>query len=159
MPDDQDHDERRRQRLIEELQVAAREHDPVPPSLTEAAIAAFSLRRMDAELAELLADSTSDPVPAGIRGPGTARSLSFAVGDVSIEVDVVESGALRRLVGQLLPPAPARITVRHERGSVAADADDLGRFLVDGLPPGRLSLDCHGTGDPAFHVETEWVRI
>jgi hypothetical protein len=54
--------------------------DPVPPSVVEAARAAYSWRRIDAELAELLGDSATDPEHwPGHGDPATALAWSASV--------------------------------------------------------------------------------
>src|SRR3954470_2494744 len=82
--------------------------EPVPERLQEAARAAFTWRTIDAELAELMADSAEEDVGAlALRGAAGPRRLSFESPAVAIEAEVTVTGpAQRRLVGQILPPAP-----------------------------------------------------
>jgi hypothetical protein len=64
----------------------------------------------------------------------------------------------RRLVGQVVPPGPATVVVRHAGGAITARADDLGRFEADGAEPGPLSLRIE-PDDGGGAVETGWVPV
>lgn len=121
------------------LRQAAEALDPVPPHLEAAALAAYSLRTLDADLARLTFDSLVEGAGA-VRGDADGpRMLTFTADDVSIEAEL--SGD--RLVGQLLPAAsPAEIEVRHTGGTAVVPADELGRFTVEPLGEGPFSLRC-----------------
>lgn len=117
--------------------------DPVPAALDDAARAAFGWRTIDQDLAELLRDSADEAVEAGVRsGGGGARQLSFESPRLGIELEVVSVGPReRRVEGQLLPPAAATVTVeRPGEDSVSVQADELGRFVLDGLRAGVVRL-------------------
>jgi hypothetical protein len=117
--------------------------DPVPPLVDEAARAAFGWGTIDADLAELLRDSADEPVEAGVRGAGTGpRQLSFESPQLGIELEVVTTGPRsRRVEGQLLPPGEATVTLeRPGEDSVSVQADELGRFVLDGLRAGVVRL-------------------
>jgi hypothetical protein len=68
--------------------------------------------------------------------------LSFESPRLGIELEVVDTGPReRRLEGQLLPPAPAEVTVeRPGEDPVSVQADDLGRFVLEGLKAGVMRL-------------------
>lgn len=147
--------------LLATLRDVAGRADPPPAQVVDAARAAFAWRTVDAELAELSYDSTADDKElAGLRGPGTAtgRLLSFASGDMTVEIEVSAAGGTARLVGQLLPGQPARVEARYPGGTVTTEADELGRFAVEDLPAGPLSLRCHLAGG-ARPVSTEWFVV
>jgi hypothetical protein len=118
--------------------------DPVPPLLDQAARDAFAWRTVDEELAELMRDSADAEEEAGllVRGPGGPRQLSFESPRVGIELEVVQTGPReRRLEGQLLPPGAALVTIEQPgKDGVSVQADDLGRFVLDGLRAGALRL-------------------
>ena len=129
-----------------ELRAIVAHLDPVPQLLDDAARAAFGWRTVDAEIAELLrdsADATSDE-EAGllVRSGGGPRQLSFESPQLGIEIEVTETGPReRRLAGQLLPPGEATVTVeRPGQERLSVQADDLGRFVLDGLRAGALRL-------------------
>ncbi|WP_240468429.1 hypothetical protein [Streptomyces dangxiongensis] len=137
--------------LEEELRQAAAVLDPVPAELLQSALDAYALHDLDARLAELTFDSLVDALP--VRGVMDApRMLTFRAGEVSVDVEVTADG----LIGQVLPPQPARIEVldgpRTPR-PVAADA--LGRFTSHTPPAGPFALRLR-TG--AEVIVTEWLR-
>src|SRR5262249_36381284 len=133
--------------------------DPVPPDLTEAAIAAFTWLRVDAELAELLADSAeTEEALAGTRG-GDARSLAFRAGERTVEVDAVPDGRAFRLVGRIDPAVAATLVVRHAGGTVEGEADELGRFAVGPVPAGPVSLRVAPSEPGAAPLETAWLTL
>jgi hypothetical protein len=139
--------------------------DPVPAVVLEAARAALGWRRLDADLAELLADSAleSDAF-AGTRGAGgPVRSVSFSAGELTIDLEVHSDGAGRTLLGQLSPGRAATIEIQAvgDESAVSVPSDGLGRFRAR-LPRGgsiRLRL-AGGAGPGAWPaVETSWIAI
>ena len=117
--------------------------DPVPALVDEGARAAFGWRTIDEDLAELMRDSADELAEAGVRGPGDARQLSFESPQLGIELEIVTTGPRsRRVEGQLLPPTAATVTVERPDGepAVSVEADELGRFVLDGLRAGAVRL-------------------
>jgi hypothetical protein len=116
--------------------------DPVPPGLDDAARAAFTWRTIDEELAELMRDSADEGAEVLVRSGSAPRQLSFESPRVGIELEVVATGPReRRLEGQLLPPGSAMVTLeRPGEDGVSVQADDLGRFALDGLRAGVVRL-------------------
>jgi hypothetical protein len=118
--------------------------DPVPPLLQDAARAAFTWRTVDAELAELMRDSAEVEEEGAllVRGADGPRQLSFESPRLGIELEVTATGPReRRLTGQLLPPAPATVTIeRPGEDGLSVQADELGRFVLDGLRAGAVRL-------------------
>lgn len=145
--------------LEEHVRAALAGADPVPDHVRAGAIAAFAARTLDAELAELAYDSLLDQqVTAGVRGDGGPRLLTFSAPALTVEVEVVDRGRTRRVVGQLVPPASGRVEVRHRDGVVATDADEIGRFAVGGVAPGPVRIRCD-LGSSRRPVETDWVTL
>ena len=130
--------------------------DPVPAAVVDAARAAYIWRTIDAELAELTADSAM--APAGVRSSSAPRLLTFEGIGFEVEVEVAQTGSTRHLSGQLVPIGPAQITVRWSDGTQGTTADDLGRFAVDGVPAGSESLAIvrQGADQP---IVTSWISI
>jgi hypothetical protein len=160
MNDRQDPDEP----LVAQLRSLFARIDPVPPLVTQAAEAALGWRRLDAELAELLADSTLETESlAGVRGAGAAvRSVSFGAGELTIDVEIHVDATRLTLLGLLTPPSIARIEIQTADGATAASAtsDEAGRFRTQ-LPSGgrvRLRLMQSAPGCAAL-VETSWITI
>ncbi|MBZ6109394.1 MULTISPECIES: hypothetical protein [Streptomyces] len=137
--------------LEEELRQAAEILDPVPAGLRGIAVDAFALHDLDARVAELTFDSLVDGIP--VRGESDPpRMLTFQADAVTVDVEVTEDG----LIGQLLPPGPARIEVLSgPREYARLTADDLGRFTGEAPPSGPFALRLR-TGREV--VVTEWLR-
>jgi hypothetical protein len=131
--------------LMAELR-AALTPDPVPAGVVAAARASFTWRSVDEELAELLSDS-ADLALTGVRGTGDRR-LSFEAPQLVIEFVLVPGPRGSRLEGQLAPPGPARIEVRHGTGTTDIEADEHGRFVLDGVRHGPLALRVLRDGGP-----------
>jgi len=144
-----------------ELRAVAARADPVPPHVVQAALASLSWRDPDAALAQLVADTLVTGTPAGVRGGGAPRLLTFATDEVTIEVEAGPTEHGLRLVGQIVPPGPATVRVDHRGGSTTAEADHLGRFMVDGIAPGPVRLTCapaSNDGDAA-PTRTSWTLL
>jgi hypothetical protein len=147
------------EQLLAELRALAEVADPLPPEVTFAAKGSFAWRRVDADLAELTFDSLlEDAALAGVRGADTVRLVTFEAGDVSVEVEITEAGDRRRIIGQLVPPQMAQVEIRTEADHREVDADELGRFAADQLPPGPASLRCRLSSTGRM-VETGWVVL
>lgn len=147
-------------RLLDALRAVAGAADPVPAAVVQAAKESFTWRSIDAELAALAYDSLlDDALLAGTRSEASPRSLTFEAADVVVEVEVIDTGAQRRLLGQLVPPRPAEIQVRHSGGTIRIGADEVGRFAAPGVAPGPVSLRCRIAGQEGTPVETPWVVV
>jgi len=131
--------------LMAELRRIAAEVDPVPPGVIEAARAAIATRHLDHELAELIADSAdadSGLLFESVRGPGMAESrlLTFDGGGVQVDVDLAPMGPGLRVIGQFTGAVTECAVERGDGGAVEVAVDELGRFVVDGVPPGPIRL-------------------
>ena len=94
----------------------------------------------------------------GVRSSSAPRLLTFEAAGVEVEVEVAESGPTRRLSGQLVPIGPAQVTVRWSGGARETLADQLGRFAIDGVPAGSVSLAVlHAGAD--HQIVTSWISI
>ena len=144
--------------LLAQLRDMASLQDRVPDAVVAAARSAFAWRTMDAELAQLVDEShTDDERLAGVRSGDVATLLSFDAPGLAVEVEVLVEAGRRRLLGQLVPPQPGLVQVRHRRGRVEVSADEVGRFTADDLPPGPVSLRCQAAG--GRWVETDWFLV
>lgn len=154
------HDERD-ERLLALLRHAAAEHDPVPAGVLEAARLSFVWRTIDQELAELVSDSAAaGDVGVLVRSSTEqVRLLVFEAPELTLELEILRVGGVRRLVGQLVPPCAARVTVEHVSGASEQDSDELGRFLVGGIPAGRTRLRCRPTASAGGGVVTPWLEL
>lgn len=141
------------------LRAAIERYDPVPGRVREAALAAFGWRDIDAELAELAYDSALDErALAGVRGATGPRLVTFSGAGLTVDVEVSEDGRRRRLVGQLVPPFPGGVHVHHAGETASTVADELGRFLLDGITAGPVRITCEGAPG-ARQVDTEWITL
>lgn len=144
--------------LAGELQDLFTRADPVPAEVLAAGRSSFGWRDLTAELALLTADSLV--AGSAVRGDEPARLLSFQAGDWTIEIEVSVHGGRLRVLGQLVPPRPARLRADHPGGSVTVAADPLGRFAVRDLPPGPTRFACQPLGDdgaPAgVEIHSQW---
>lgn len=141
------------------LRNAADRIDPPPRAVVEAASAALSTRRLDEELAELVADS--ELVEPGVlraeqAADGEPRLLSFESGSVSLELQV-ELVRDRRTLRGLVTGAggSAEIETADERRSTPIGAD--GWFTVAGLRGGPLRVRLRDAGGAI--VTTGWVLV
>ncbi len=144
--------------LLTQLGAVLRAVDPVPKQVTMAARSAIAWRTIDAELAALLEDSAIDHHLVGTRGGDSGwRALTFeSPSGVTIEVEVVRDGGGRTILGQVVPGASTDVTVRLGTREVAASSDELGRFRLEDIPAGPISLRIDHPDGP---VETGWVTI
>ena len=147
--------------LEAELRRLAADREPVPAELRQAAVDAFSWRDIDAEIAELVYDSLLDADAASlVRGPADQRLVSFAVGGMTIDLEVTSVGAGRTVMGQIAPPQRATVDIRHPQDTVTVEADDLGRFWSGPLPPGPASLRLRPPSEAAGPaVVTDWIAL
>jgi len=142
--------------LIAKLRQALNASDPVPSDVTDFAKAALGWRTIDAELAALSYDSSTEETPAGVRSAATARMLSFQAGSWTIEFEF--NASTGRLIGQIDPARPVSVELHFAGGIVATETDDLGRFSFDGVLPGPVSLVARTAGDLEV-VKTEWTVL
>jgi hypothetical protein len=137
------------------LREAMREPAQVPEHVVRAGYGAYTWRTIEAELAELTYDSIDEQTAARVRSrqQATLRALTFVSASLTVELEVAE----RRLLGQLVPPQPATITmlVRGGGPAVAVEVDQQGCFRIERAPeaPFRLRV----TGERT--VETDWITV
>ncbi|MFE9448112.1 hypothetical protein [Streptomyces sp. NPDC006739] len=137
--------------LEEELRQAAAVLDPVPADLLQLALESYVFHDLDARIAELTFDSLTDALPVrGMADP--PRMLTFRAGELTVDVEVTGEG----LLGQVLPPQPARIEILGgSRATLPVAADTLGRFTSDTPPAGPFALRLRTDADV---IVTEWLR-
>jgi hypothetical protein len=146
--------------LLAELRRLAARVDPLPESLGHAARESLTWRRVDAELAELLADSVEDDSRLElVRAAGGPRSVSFEAAGLTIELEIIGAGARKTIVGQLVPPSQAKIEVQSSGPRATVSADEHGRFRAEGIPSGRLRLRLTDHPSAKRPVETSWIAV
>jgi hypothetical protein len=137
--------------LMGELAAAIGQERDVPEHRRQAAYGAFAWRTVDEELLTLTHDSALQAT-AAVRGAEDARTLAFAGGGLSLELEVDDD----TLTGQLLAGGVGEVTMERADGvSRTARTDESGFFSLDGA-----------TGTVRFAVEiggtvrrTEWTVL
>ena len=126
--------------LMEQVAKAISAIDPVPDDVVAGAKAAFIARNLDKELAELLYDSATDRELVLTRGD-TMRTLSFASGEIGVELEVNETtGAI---MGQLVPAQVASVELELDGLVVeSTTTDELGRFRFTDDHRGSITIVC-----------------
>jgi hypothetical protein len=149
------------ERLLAELRAALRAADAVPPSVVALGEAAYDWLTIDVELATLRYDSAAGPAPAGDAEPAlvradvaAVRALRFQARASALVLEVTEDA----LVGQILPPAAATVSLTSSAGrAIATEADDLGYFAFYPVPRGSFRLRCTGGTGP--ELLTSWFQL
>lgn len=144
------------QQLISRLGEVLGQVDPVPADVAEFARAAFTWRDIDAELAAIEYDSSTEDALSGVRSTATARILSFEAGEWGVDVEYHEP--TQRLIGQISPGQQCVVELHFAGGAVDVESDDSGRFDFDDVLPGPVSLVVRTPGN--LHViKTEWTVL
>ena len=78
------------------------------------------------------------------------REVTFRTSGLVVELEVSVSGESRRLSGRLIPGQSAVVEIR---GVITVQADARGRFSVDAVPPGQVSIRCR------LGAESDQVRV
>jgi hypothetical protein len=142
-------------RLLAEVHKALNEVDPVPHAVLNSAKAALTWLTIDAELAALAEDTAL--ATAGVRGASPTRSLTFESEAGVLTFDVSGEGETRQIVGQA--DRPADLTVRHNGNPITVATDALGRFRIDGVLAGPVSLHCVFRDTPESPIVTSWIVV
>ena len=100
-------------------------------------------------------EPTSPAAASATHCPPERREVSFRTSGLSIQLEISGTAHSRRLAGQLIPRQSAVVDIRHSTGMVTVEADALGRFSAEAIPPGAVSLRCH-LGTP---ISTGWIAL
>jgi hypothetical protein len=137
--------------LLAQLREAVAEADLVTDQQREAARAAFIWRTVDAELAELLHDSALES--AAVRGDDSARTLSFASGPITLEVEVDGDSVIGQVVGAT---AESVVLQRSTADDRPLEVDPSGFFRLEGVAPGPIRFVVQA-GD--WTLTSPWVAL
>jgi hypothetical protein len=97
---------------------------------------------------------------SAVRSSSESRALSFRASGLTIELEITGTGDERRLAGQLIPRQPAVVDIRHGDEVITVEADELGRFRAEAVPPGQISLRSRlGPVTDQSSVVTGWVTV
>jgi hypothetical protein len=107
-----------------------------------------------------VASTLSRAGASAVRGSPEWRQLSFRASGLTIELEITGTGDDRRLTGQLIPRQPAVVDIRHGDGVITVEADELGRFSAEAVPPGQISVRSRlGPVTGQSSVVTGWVTV
>jgi hypothetical protein len=144
--------------LLDALEAAIEGAHPMPASAAELARGAWDARALDAEFAELVADSVADADQLAIRAVTGPRLLSFEGRGLAIELELEPVGTTtHRVAGQLLPARSASVTLERGVETLRARADASGRFAFEPVGEGTVRLRVEDAGHRA--VVSAWFRL
>ena len=136
--------------LLAALRAIAARRDPLPDRVRADAVDSLEWLAIDAARARLTHD-------AAVQG---SRSLIFRSSALTVEIEASADGDALRLTGRLLPAARCTVEARQADGVVEASTDRHGRFLLEHLGRGLLSLVVVvGDGDRREVFATDWIRL
>jgi hypothetical protein len=143
------------QRLLDDLGAAVRAVGTLARTVAEHGRAAWTWSTVDDEL--LLAcisfDSLLEPLGIVRSESDAGRMLVFTADPLSVELEVEPDG----IIGQVVPPGPARIQLEASDGTVQETVtDDLGCFWLLAIPDGPVRLRCDSGAD---RLITRWVEL
>jgi hypothetical protein len=142
--------------LMELLRASAADVDPVPPEVLASASAAFATRRLDEELAELIADSALTGAGAVRAGAEDVRLLSFESGRVTVELQLDYAASPPVLRG-LITGGSATVTVERPGDARSVPVDESGWFTVTDPPRGATRLRFHAVDGQ--EIVTSWTHL
>jgi hypothetical protein len=142
-------------RLLDEVRTVFDEVDPTPEAVLTSARAALTWLTIDAELAALAEDTAL--ASAGVRSAGLTRSVTFESDGGVLTFEVSGDGDVRHIVGQA--ERPADLTVRHNGDPITVATDEQGRFRINGILAGPVSLHCVFRDTPENPVVTSWIVV
>lgn len=123
--------------VLDRLRNALDGGDPVPGDAVIAARQVFELRRLDEDLAELIADSLLDAGIVVRREDPQPRLVSFELDGFTIDVELGADG--RSVIGVVSPAGSLAVEIETAAGVTQTRTDYLGRFRGE-LGPGRVRL-------------------
>jgi hypothetical protein len=128
--------------------------DPPPEHLADRVLFALELEDLDTDF-ELLRLTERGDALAGARGPSSdVTSVTFSGPTLTVMLTVSVTGDRRRVDGWIAPATRSRVHVHTTDGRYETDADTNGRFVLQDVPGGMLSLafyplpDADGTPTP-----------
>ncbi len=144
--------------LLDQLRTALDQTEPVPAAVLTAARASLTWLTIDAELATLAEDSAL--LGSSVRSApalATPRVLTFECSTGVLVFEVTPAGERRGIMGQA--DRAAHLLIRHSGGTIDAYTDEYGRFRVDDVLAGPVSLRCTFTDAPHAPIVTSWVVV
>ena len=144
------------ERLLSALSEAMKARQAVPSWFIETGKNAFAWHNIDAELAQLTYDSSTDRERiAAVRSEtASIRALTFTSAHLSIELEVTDDS----LLGQIIPPRAGTLEIHTRAGEISTtEVDEIGCFAVDPIPDSPFRLRCRAAD--GTDVLTGWVTV
>ncbi len=144
------------EQLLAALRESMRARQAVPDEFVEMGKSAYTWHTIDAELAQLTYDSSTDGERTVAVRSETAsiRALTFTSAHLSIELEVNEDC----LLGQIAPPRAGTLETQTRAGATTSTpVGEIGCFAVDPLPASPFRLRFR-TSDGIVAV-TGWVTL
>lgn len=148
------------EQIFSQVRAAVAELDSVPPYVLEVARSTFRWRWVDDELARLTYDSEAHGAElAGVRGPSTLRLLTFESDEATLDLQIVADKERRAIIGEISPRGRAEVQVVHPNGTSTLATDEQGRFRIEDIVSGSVSLRCRLLSDDNRVVATGWLSL
>ena len=144
------------ERLLVALGEAIKASQAVPAWFVQTGRNAFAWHNIDAELAQLTYDSSTDMGRTVAVRSETAsiRALTFTSAHLSMELEVTEDC----LLGQVIPPRAGTLEIHTRAGEISTtEVDEIGCFAIDPIPPCPFRLRCRTAG--GTDVLTGWITL
>jgi hypothetical protein len=144
------------EQLLTALRESVQAREAVPSWFVEMGKNAYAWHNIDAELAQLTYDSSTDVQRSMAVRSETAsiRALTFTSAGLSIELEVTENC----LLGQVIPPRGGTLEVHHTAGATTTEPiDEIGCFTVEPIPESPFRLRFRTTDD--IDVVTGWISL
>jgi hypothetical protein len=125
-----------------------------PGAVIDQGCGAFAWRRIDAELAAL---SEEDTGLVGVRSSVQTDSVTFAAGELMIEIEIRVNGGGRSVIGQIVPADAMTLSADGpDQPDVTVSTNQFGMFELTGLRPGPFRLKITGADT---RVTTDWLLL
>ena len=144
------------EQLLTALRESMRARQAVPSWFIEMGKNAYAWHDIDAELAQLTYDSSTDAQRSLAVRSETAsiRALTFTSAGLSIELEVTEGC----LLGQIIPPRSGELEVNDKTGGITTGPiDEVGCFTVDPIPASPFRLRFRTS--EGVDVVTGWITL
>jgi hypothetical protein len=139
------------QLLLDQLKQRSLRYGNVPTEITQIALAAFSMRDFDADLATILRDSANEQL-LGVRTTpaNDIRLVDYSIGNGLLSIGLTAD----TLTGALNDRPERKVDLVSPPKRVVLDVDEFGDFSYAELPSGPFRLEI-GVGQD--RVVTDWL--
>ncbi|SDC27491.1 hypothetical protein SAMN05216410_1533 [Sanguibacter gelidistatuariae] len=131
------------QEILRSLGAAVVLVDPVPDGLVDRILFAMTLERLDADVAEMMEQVSTEPVSIRGDAAAVAETITFTSSELSVMITLSEVAGGVRIDGWVAPGGAFRIEVHRSAGVDVTETDPDGRFVFTAVPRGQASLLIH----------------